>query len=109
MTQSALAISIKYLTDIYQCPYSNDFNDINGVYQGCSNVLPTYGFPCINYDSGLNTCVACAQPWVISNNGVCVVDTTCPAGQFFSYGTCFNVTSNCKSFQTIGGLCLTCN
>ena len=109
MTQSALAISIRYLTDIYQCPYNNDFDDINGVYQGCSNVVPTYGFPCINYDNGQNTCTACAKPWIISSGGVCVVDTTCPAGQFFSYGACYNVTSNCKTFQPIGGLCLTCD
>jgi hypothetical protein len=46
---------------------------------------------------------------VVNQNGVCIQDTTCPPGQYFSLGSCYNAISNCDTFQPIAGECLTCN
>jgi hypothetical protein len=71
MTESTVYINVQYVTDQYQCPFTAEFKDVNGVYAGCSNTLPTYGFPCINYDNVLNTCIGCASPWIVNSQGVC--------------------------------------
>jgi hypothetical protein len=98
LTLSGNSISVKYDTDQYKCPYSNEFSDYNGVFTGCSNTLPTYGFPCINYDANIGTCTACANSWTVDINGVCIQDTSCPQGQYFSLGNCYNALPNCKDF-----------
>jgi hypothetical protein len=98
LTLSGNSINVKYDTDMYQCPYDNDFTDYNGGFAGCSNTLPTYGFPCINYDTTIGTCLSCANMWSLSLNGVCMQDTTCPSGQYFSLGSCYNAILNCNNF-----------
>jgi hypothetical protein len=75
---------------------------------GCSNVVPTFGHPCINYDNTLGTCLSCASTYILTDGGVCLQDTTCPAGKYFSMGNCYDALENCKDFELIGGKCLSC-
>ena len=98
LTLSGNSINVKYDSDQFQCPFSSEFSDYNGVFAGCSNILPTYGFPCINYDTTVGTCNACANTWTLDRNGVCIQDTSCPRGQFFSLGRCLKALPNCRDF-----------
>jgi len=101
-------ISIKFKTDQYQCPYSSDYSDYNGVFQGCSTIVPTQGFPCINFDNAIMTCLACYPPYIANPQGVCIQDTSCPGGKYYSYGQCYDVIANCDQFDSFGGYCPTC-
>lgn len=98
LMQSNQQVSVKVSTDLYGCPYDQDYSDYNSVYQGCTNNLPTIGFPCINFDPNIQKCTACYQPYVANSMGVCVQSTTCPPKQYYQYGQCYNVISNCVDF-----------
>ncbi len=56
MISSGVLLNVQYETDKFQCPYTNDFTDYNGVFTGCSNILPTQGFPCIAYNERFGIC-----------------------------------------------------
>ena len=101
-------VRILYETDEYQCPYGTDAADYNGVFRGCSTALPTRVYPCINFDNTLNKCLSCQAPWVATDKGVCIVDTQCPVTQYYRFGQCLDPIKNCATFESIGGLCLTC-
>jgi hypothetical protein len=92
-------INVKYMTDVFACPYDQQaYPDYNGVYQGCSNAMPTVGYPCFNFDSSIQKCVYCYQPYVANSLGVCIQNTNCPQNQYYQYGQCFDVIANCADF-----------
>lgn len=91
-------INIKYTTDLYACPYDSDYPDYNGVYQGCSNIMPTVGYPCSNFDQTIQKCVYCYQPYVANSAGVCIQNTNCPENKYYQYGQCYDVIDNCADF-----------
>lgn len=70
-------INLKYKTDQFECPYDSSYSDYNGVFQGCSTVVPTQGFPCINFDNARGTCLACSYGYVVSDQGICFSNTNC--------------------------------
>lgn len=61
---SSQNINIQYQTDLFICPYNSAYSDINQVYQGCTDSLPTIGYPCNNYDSNVQKCLSCFAPWI---------------------------------------------
>lgn len=75
---------------------------------GCSNIVATSGYPCSQYDSTIGTCLACYSGYTLASDGVCQQDTSCPSGQYFSMGTCYDALPNCQNFELIGGKCITC-
>lgn len=91
-------INIQYTSDLYACPNDQSYSDINLVYQGCSDNLPTIGYPCRNYNPNIQKCTDCYSPWVANSFGVCVQNTNCPTNQYYSYGQCFDVIPKCASF-----------
>lgn len=91
-------INIQYTTDLFACPNDQTYSDVNLVYQGCSNNLPTIGYPCRTYNPNVQKCTDCYSPWVANSFGVCVQNTNCPANQYYSYGQCFDVISKCANF-----------
>jgi hypothetical protein len=101
-------ITVKYQTDLYECPYELGYPDYNSVYLGCSNEMPTVGYPCSNYDAIIQKCIHCYQPYVANTAGVCVQSTNCPPKQYYQYGQCYDVIANCDDFQFFGGLCNSC-
>lgn len=91
-------INIQYTTDLFACPNSQPYSDVNLVYQGCSDNLPTIGYPCRTYNPNIQKCTDCYSPWVANSFGVCVQNTNCPTNQYYSYGQCFDVISKCANF-----------
>lgn len=75
---------------------------------GCSNQVATQGYPCFTYDDTLGTCLACFNGFALIDGGVCLQDTSCPKGQYFSMGKCYDALPNCKDFEIIAGKCLSC-
>ena len=102
-------ISARVTSDLYACPYDQGYLDYNSVYQGCSNSMPTIGFPCSNFNSNIQKCISCYSPYVANSLGVCVQTTTCPPKQYYQYGQCYDVIANCADFQFFGGLCNSCD
>jgi hypothetical protein len=102
-------VSVRVNTDLFRCPNDQDYSDYNSVYQGCTNTLPTMGPPCSNFDTSIQKCTSCFQPYVANSMGVCVQTTTCPPKQYYQYGQCYDVISNCVDFDFFGGLCHSCD
>lgn len=92
-TDVTLSVSITYQSDQYACPYSPDYPDAFGVFQGCAatgtaNVSP--GLPCINFDYVANRCLGCMLGYSVASNGACQLVNSCGPRQYFRFGACYN-------------------
>jgi hypothetical protein len=109
-TNSANSITITTQTDIYPCPYTNNFTDYFTVFPGCSR-SPTIstgsGLPCITYDYNSQVCLACMSGYSVSS-GICVTSTSCGPRQYYHFGNCYDVSSSCGQFDPYTGNCLSC-
>lgn len=88
---------------MYQCPYDQQFRDYNSIFQGCSNTLPTQGYPCTDYNNIVATCLTCDTGYSLNSYGQCIQDTNCPKGQYFSFGDCYDVIENCLTYNHFKG------
>lgn len=105
-------IRATFTSNSYSCPFNPDFPDFYSNFQPCT-VSSTVsqqspGFPCLNFDSVNRVCTTCAVGYNLTG-GVCLYTTTCGPNEYFKFGTCFPVQSDCKSFDRFTGDCLTCN
>lgn len=101
-------MKITFDTDPYACPYNPSFPDVYLNFQGCTPPVSQIGLPCLNYDSVMQICLKCIQSYNLVN-GTCLANTTCPPRQYFQYGTCYNVSSTCGSFDPFTGDCYNCS
>lgn len=98
---------ISFQTDPYACPYNSDFGDYFSNFQGCSIASSAQGIPCASFNSITQTCSLCIQGYTLVN-GSCYADTSCPARQYFHFGSCYNVSATCGDFNKFTGDCLSC-
>jgi hypothetical protein len=110
-TDVTLSVSINYQSDQYACPYSSDYPDAFGVFQGCTatgaaNVSP--GLPCLNFGYGVSRCLNCMSGYSVGSNGACELANSCGPRQYFHFGVCSNVNPNCGAFDAYTGDCVTC-
>ena len=50
----------------------------------------------------------CADPYAANEFGTCVLNMNCGPFQYWHFGSCHDVITNCKNFDKIGGLCSEC-
>jgi hypothetical protein len=102
-------IRITFQSDAYACPYLSTYPDFYSNFQPCTTSVATNapGYPCLVYNAATQTCTQCVVSYVLVNS-TCTVNTTCPAGQYFHFGSCYNASTSCATFDPFTGYCLTC-
>lgn len=105
-------IRATFTSNSYACPFNPDFPDFYSNFQPCTTSSATNqqtpGFPCLNFDSVKRVCTVCASNYELKD-GLCVYSTTCGPNEYFKFGNCIPVPSDCKTFDRFTGQCLTCN
>jgi hypothetical protein len=100
---------ITYQSDSYACPYQSGYSDYYLNFQGCvPQAVPTSGLPCASFNFVTMNCVLCVTGYTLLN-GSCWANTTCPARQYFHFGSCLDVSPTCGAFDVFTGLCLNCS
>jgi hypothetical protein len=107
MAMNSFNMALAFNTDPYVCPYSG-YADIRGIFQGCTPKVSDNGLPCASYDPVTSICALCVSGYTLVN-GSCIANTTCPPRQYFHFGSCYNVSATCGSFDAFTGLCLNCS
>lgn len=104
------SFTFTWRTDPFACPYNPAYPDVYQSFQGCTivNTTGTAGLPCVNFDQAFGVCTKCLNQYALVN-GSCFANTTCPPRQYFSYGSCFNVSDACGAFDAFTGNCLNCS
>lgn len=107
-------IRMTFQTSKYTCPFSKDFPDSNLNFQGCSQEPvkdPTQKNTdpyCINVDSSSQLCNTCIFGYA-PTAGVCVPTNPCSDRQYYRFGSCFDVSPLCGTFNKITGDCTSCS
>lgn len=105
-------VKITFPSDPYTCPYPPEYPDTYSNFQPCTStpvgpVAENPGYPCLSFNTGTRKCTSCAGNYILSN-GICSVNTECPARQYYHFGNCYPVKDSCDAYDSFTGNCLTC-